>query len=136
MLQREFNTLQYFRPHEFACHCGECGSTGLEMEYLFLVKLDQLRKHLGRPMQITSGYRCSAYNEKISTTGPNGPHTTGRAADVLIKGPEAFHMMQQCTLGGWMTGIGLNQKGPMAKRFIHLDDLVAPGHPRPRVWTY
>jgi hypothetical protein len=32
------------------------------------------------------------------------------------------------------TGIGLKQHGE--GRFIHLDDLHLPAHPRPIVWTY
>lgn len=128
--------IRYFEPSEFACHCGKCGSTGEEMALDFVEKLDDLRHRLGHPLIITSGFRCSLYNDQVSTTGFDGPHTTGRAADVSINGEQAFHLVRQCTLGGWMSGIGINQTGPHLGRFIHLDDLAAPRHPRPRIWTY
>lgn len=127
--------IKHFKPAEFACRCGDCRSDGKEMDTEFIAKLDQLRERSGKAMIITSGYRCPAYNKRISSTGFDGPHTTGRAADVLVSGEDAFHLVQQCVLGGWMTGIGINQKGPYEKRFIHLDDLP-PAHGRPRVWTY
>lgn len=128
--------IRHFDPSEFACHCGECGSTGEEMDIAFVYKLDQLRARTNRPMIITSGYRCPEHNDSVSSTGRDGPHTTGRAADVSISGGEAFYLVQQCSLGGWMSGIGINQKGPHDTRFIHLDDLTGPDRPRPRIWTY
>ncbi len=127
--------IKYFEPGEFACRCGDCDSDGREMDLNFVAALDELRRRFGFPIVITSGYRCPAYNRVVSTTGFDGPHTTGRAADIGISGERAFHLMQQCTLGGWMTGIGLNQTGSHEKRFIHLDDLDGD-RPRPRVWTY
>lgn len=136
MPQLEWSDMEHFKPGEFACRCGECGSDGREMNMEFVFALNQLRERSGRPMKITSGYRCPAYNDRIASTGRDGPHTTGRAADIGISGAPAFHLVQQCSLGGWMNGIGINQKGPHEKRFIHLDDLTAPDHPRPRVWTY
>jgi uncharacterized protein YcbK (DUF882 family) len=131
-----WDMIEHFTPAEFICRCGQCGSTGEEMDLNFVFALDQLRERFGEPMIITSGYRCPAYNDSISTTGLDGPHTTGRAADVSVSGEKAFHLVQQCSLGGWMTGIGINQRGAYEKRFIHLDDLGVPGHPRPRIWTY
>ena len=128
--------IEHFTPEEFACRCGECGSDGTEMNIEFVFKLDQLRERSGRPMHINSGYRCPEYNDRIASTGLDGPHTTGHAVDVRISGETAFHLMQQNTLGGWMQGIGINQKGPHEKRFIHLDDLTGPERPRPRIWSY
>ena len=128
--------IRHFKPAEFACRCGDCGSEGFEMDIVFISALDQLRERSGRAMIITSGYRCPAYNDRISTTGEDGPHTTGRAADVRVSGEPAFRLVQQCSLGGWMSGIGINQRGAHDKRFIHLDDLTGPDHPRPRIWTY
>lgn len=132
----DWDSFNYFERHEFACRCGECDSTGDEMNMGFVELLEQLRDRLGFPLVITSGFRCPAYNALISTTGHDGPHTTGQAADVAIAGENAFRLVQQCTLGGWMRGIGINQRGPYDKRFIHLDNLEGPEHPRPRLWTY
>ena len=126
--------MKHFRLAEFACHCGQCGSDGSEMNETFVAKLDRLRDLCDFPFFVTSGYRCPAHNQTVSTTGPNGPHTTGRAADIHVYGEKAHRLLM--LIGYKMTGIGLNQRGPYGKRFVHLDDLEAPQHPRPRVWTY
>lgn len=127
--------IKHFKPREFACKCGECDSDGTEMQLDYVFKLDDLRERLGAPLIVTSGYRCPAYNQRISNTGPNGPHTTGRASDVKASGLLAFRIVQQCSLGGWFSGIGIHQRGSHGSRFIHLDDLPH-GDTRPRVWTY
>ena len=101
----------------------------------FIDRLDDLREQLGFPLIITSGYRCPKHNNAVSTTGDDGPHTTGRAADVGISGPAALALVRRAT-GDGMQGIGLNQRGPHEKRFVHLDDLQSPEHPRPNLWTY
>lgn len=126
--------IKHFTPGEFACKCGQCGSDGVEMDMEFINKLDQLRERSGLPFRITSGYRCPDHNESVSSTGRDGPHTTGHAADVQLSGSNVHRVMQQACLGGWMTGIGLHQRGAHSGRFIHLDDLVAGN--RPWVWTY
>jgi len=118
-----------FEPHELAC--PSTGSLLLVPE--FMDKLHALRMAYSRPMVITSGYRCPAYNDSLSTTGRDGPHTTGRAVDVLVSGSDA-HRLVGIAIHLGFKGIGLKQKGPHNKRFIHLDDLTEG--PRPWVWTY
>ena len=125
--------LQYFQRREFVCPCG-CGRADMQQD--FVEKLDDLRGRLGFPLVVTSGFRCPEYNAQISTTGRDGPHTTGRAADLAVSHERAFRLLQQSSLGGWFYGIGLRQHGPHGKRFVHVDDLQPPAHPRPRVWTY
>ena len=127
-----WDDVRYFGPHEFACHCGNCGSDGLEMDKRFILRLDQLRAEYGAPLLISSGYRCPAHNNQVSSTGFDGPHTTGHAADIGISGEQAYYLAQQTNF----SGMGINQRGPYEGRFIHLDDLEGPAHPRPRIWTY
>lgn len=121
---------QYFMKADFACrHCGEN-----LMDEGFIDKLDKLRKVLGFALPVTSGYRCSDYNRVISTTGPNGPHTTGRAADIGVRGLQAFMVLSLAQSSADFTGFGFKQHGE--GRFIHLDDLAAPVFPRPNIWSY
>jgi hypothetical protein len=70
----------------------------------------------------------------LSTTGAEGPHTTGRAVDIQLSGPGVYWIIEKALRRGF-TGIGLKQNGTLKKRFLHLDDLGA-GFPRPRIWTY
>jgi zinc D-Ala-D-Ala carboxypeptidase len=123
-------TLRYFRPAEFACkHCHAS-----LMDDLFLRDLDELRHRYGRPLIISSGYRCPHYNDEVSSTGRTGPHTTGCAADVRVARADAYLVLSLALAMGF-TGIGVAQKG--AARFLHLDRLPnAPSQPRPTVWSY
>ncbi len=122
---------KYFKLQEFTCRCG-CGQTNMVPE--FIDKLDALRDKLGFGLTINSGYRCPEYNAKISTTGRNGPHTKGRAADIGVDRGRCYELLAHAKEFGF-TGIGLLQKG--AVRYVHLDDLPpAQGQPRPSVWTY
>ena len=120
----------HFSRHELHCHCG-CGQC--QMDAAFMARLEQLRRAFGKPMRLSSAYRCPDYNARISHTGKTGPHTTGRAVDVLVSGEDAYRLVQLALEHGF-TGIGISQKGPHEKRFIHLDDL--DGTTRPWVWSY
>lgn len=123
--------MKYFHLNEFECRCG-CGRA--EMNPTFLVALDQLRERYGKPLVVTSGYRCPSYNSKVSSTGPTGPHTTGKAADLRVDRGDAYRLLKLALDAGF-TGIGVQQKG--AGRFLHLDMLPSgPGQPRPTVWSY
>jgi len=123
-------TWRHFRREEFACR--HCGLNLISTD--FVTKLDELREQFGRPLIVTSGYRCREHNARVSSTGLNGPHTTGRAADFAVDRGDA-HRLLGLALDMGFTGIGVNQKGD--GRFIHLDDLTdAPGRPRPTVWSY
>lgn len=126
-------TSKYFTLEEMKCRCGKCGSDGSEMKQQFMDKLDAAREKFG-PITIASPYRCPAYNERVSTTGPNGPHTTGRASDVVVSREDAYKLLQIAYEVGF-TGIGVKQTG--ISRYLHFDDLTqAEGYPRPTVWSY
>lgn len=120
---------EYFSKEELQCKCG-CG--GLPEED-FVYKLEKLRDILGFPLPVSSGFRCGSYNNLVSGTGLNGPHTTGRAVDIAVDRARAHALITQALPE--FTGIGVNQKGQ--GRFVHLDDLPnKEGQPRPTVWSY
>jgi uncharacterized protein YcbK (DUF882 family) len=121
-------TLRYFKLDEFKCKC--CGKS--QMDIGTLRKLDNIRHELRKPMLVSSGYRCPHHNDSVSSTGMNGPHTTGQAVDILISGKDAYDLILVAYANG-MTGIGVSQKGPHTSRFIHLDDLETN---RPTIWSY
>lgn len=101
----------------------------------FMDRLEDLRKSFGKPMVVSSGYRCAAHNHSVSHTGTAGPHTTGCAVDIRIGGAEAFELLRLATIQGF-SGVGVSQAGDAGNRFLHLDILTAPRFPRPRVWSY
>ena len=123
--------IKHFSKDEFKCKCG-CNL--VEMSKSFVLRLDHLRERMGTPLAVTSGYRCPQHNVQVSSSGLDGPHTTGRAADLRVMGHDAYRLLQRAPELGF-TGIGVAQKGQ--SRFIHLDDLQAhQGRPRPWVWSY
>jgi uncharacterized protein YcbK (DUF882 family) len=120
--------LRYFKIEEFTCRC--CGVA--DMNPVFLEWLDNLRHQAGFPLVIASGYRCPAHNQAVSSTGPDGPHTTGRAADVRVDRGRARRLMLLAErMDPPVQGLGINQKG--SGRFLHLD---LCDRPEPTVWTY
>ena len=70
-----------FELDEFKCKCG-CEQVKINSDILDLIQ--EARNELG-PLSINSGYRCSTHNASVSSTGPNGPHTTGNSVDIGVK---------------------------------------------------
>jgi len=124
---------EFFSENELACKCPRLHTVGMDPD--FMKKLVELRRFLGFPIILASAYRCPEHNQEVSNTGPNGPHTTGRAIDAKLYGQRAYALVKAAPNFGF-TGIGVNQKGDIGSRFIHLDDLTEMPHPRPWVWSY
>jgi len=117
-----------FKASEF--YCKHCGADGIKEA--LVAKLQALRTEYGKPMNITSGYRCPQHPREITKKVP-GAHALGLAADVALNGPESYRVLALAFKHGF-TGIGVQQKGTEG-RFIHLD--VRNGElPGPTVWSY
>ena len=115
-----------FSPDEVKCsHCGE-----LKIHEDIMDLIQEARNDLG-PLSITSGYRCSTHNAAVSSTGENGPHTTGKSLDISVR--DSQHRQQLITyFAPKVQGLGI------AKSFIHIDLLYEEdGFPgRPNSWVY
>jgi zinc D-Ala-D-Ala carboxypeptidase len=115
-----------FKASEFNCsHCGKN-----EMKPEFMEKLQSLRTSYGKPMRITSGYRCKDHPIEAKKAAP-GAHASGCAADIGVEGADAHRLLKFAMILGF-NGIGVQQKG--TGRFIHLDALTSGV--RPTVWSY
>ena len=126
-----WDSIRYFRESEFACKGAACCGGQSPMDLAFVRKLDNLRDLYDAPLRISSGYRCPIHNQRVSSTGASGPHTTGLAVDIAIDRADAHKLLElACKMG--FAGYGINQKGN-AGRFLHLDDLTEG---RPTTWTY
>jgi zinc D-Ala-D-Ala carboxypeptidase len=116
-----------FSAREFTC--SHCGSEGVQEA--LLDKLQAMRTEYGKPMRITSGYRCPQHPIEAKKSVP-GAHALGLAADIGVEGPEAHRVLALAFKHGF-TGIGVQQKG--TGRFIHVD--IRSGQlPTPSVWSY
>jgi len=117
---------QNFRAAEFNClHCGKN-----EMKADFMLKLQTLRSVYGKPMRVTSGYRCAEHPVEAKKARP-GAHASGCAVDIGVDGADAHQLLKLAMAAGF-SGIGVQQKG--TGRFIHLDTLDSPL--RPNIWSY
>jgi zinc D-Ala-D-Ala carboxypeptidase len=120
----------HFTFDELRCKCG----CRMLPKQDFMDKVEALRVALGFPLEVSSAARCPKHNAKVSSTGSTGPHTTGRAIDLAVRGAQALRVVQAALAAGF-SGIGVQQKG--ASRFIHIDDLPnTPSCPRPTIWSY
>lgn len=120
-----------FSRKELECKCG-CGK--MEMDSDFMHDIQRIRDRLGFPFVVTSAYRCEAHDRSVggSSSPGHGPHTTGRAIDIAIRGANAWKLLQAAA-GDFFRGIGVNQRGD--RRFIHIDD-IKDDTKRPALWSY
>jgi uncharacterized protein YcbK (DUF882 family) len=110
----------HFHSREFACKDG-CG--WIAVDPLLIVRLEELRRRLGRPIRIVSGRRCPIRNALVKGAA-RSRHVHGDGADI----PSSLMVTErQARLVGF-TGIGVNRQGWV----VHVD--TRPG--RVTVWTY
>jgi uncharacterized protein YcbK (DUF882 family) len=103
------------------------------MDQKLMSALDDIRQALGKPIIISSGYRCPNHPIEAKKSKP-GAHATGKAADLAVQGEDAVNVMM-AALFMEIKRIGVQQKG--SGRFIHLD--IADhedGFPTPAIWSY
>ncbi len=76
-------------------------------------KLQLFRDRLGKPITITSGYRCPAHNKAVGGA-KESQHLLGKAADIVVKG------MSPATVAEHAEAIGFGGIGRYAT-FTHVD---------------
>ena len=115
-----------FKPEELSC--SHCGALNIHEDIMDL--LQEARGVLG-PLSITSGYRCPEHNNKISSTGLSGPHTTGKAIDISVRDSQHRKLLIDY-FAPQVQGLGI------AKSFIHIDLLYEEDgfEMRPNSWVY
>jgi len=103
-LSKNFNEL------EFACrHCRQ-----VHVEPELVTKLQALRDALGRPITVTSGYRCPVHNRNVGGA-TQSRHMQGQAADLVVAGVSPAAVAQAADRVG-LGGIGVYKSG-----FTHVD---------------
>ena len=122
---------KYFSKEEMTCKCG-CGQEAMNIEFMGM--LDDLREYYGKPMIVTSGYRCPEHPVEARKKR-RGAHTYGRAVDIAVSGSETHDFLKHVFEQDKFHRIGVAQKGE--GRFIHLDNMIgAEGFPTPWVYSY
>lgn len=63
--------------------------------------LQPIRNYIGKPIQVTSGYRCQTLNNLPTIRGAkNSQHLTGQAADIVIKGMAPKQVIEKIKASG------------------------------------
>lgn len=102
----------------------------MNMNDAFMQKVVAIRRKLGFSFVPTSAFRCPAHNSRVSSTGPNGPHTTGRSIDIRVNSRQRALILKEAAAAG-MTRFGIGRD------FIHIDDLTAAdGFDEDVIWHY
>lgn len=104
------NVSKNFKLVEFECNCG---MKHVRLDSKLLILLQRLRDRLGKPIIITSAYRCPSHNAKVGGASKS-QHLYGTAVDIKVRGisPKEVAKVAQ-TLG--FTGIGTY------RTFTHID---------------
>lgn len=76
-----WDTVKYFKRHEFACKCGKCGGFPAPVSESLVRVLDTLRERFGTPIHVNSGVRCKAHNVSVGGS-KDSRHIYGDAADI------------------------------------------------------
>jgi uncharacterized protein YcbK (DUF882 family) len=120
---------KHFNTKEFECKCGKCDIQYIEPD--LIEKLEKVRELYGKPIIITSAYRCPEHNKSIGGA-LNSSHVNGMAADIqpkLLILDELDELYDICYNIFDNIGDGRN------KRFIHVD--TRPAKPQgKRTWLY
>jgi hypothetical protein len=111
MVHTHAGKLKYFTLREFTCGCG-CGMVSMSGELLLM--LDEARAIAGRPLVITSGYRCRKHNNNVGGS-PTSSHLTGKAVDISCRGDRDRGAIISGLIHAGFRRIGI------AKTFIHAD---------------
>ena len=101
----------HFAEKEFACRC--CGMVIVSME--LVTKLEEMRQAMGKPIIVSSGYRCPRHNRAVGGA-INSYHMKGLAADIHVVGYTAEQLAALAFRFGF-DGIGVYRRG----NYIHVD---------------
>lgn len=122
---------KHFNSSEFECPCKECKNATQYISSELLELLEEVREKYGKPIVVTSGYRCPAHNVNIGGA-KSSSHLAGLAADIspkLITLDELDILYEICY--NTFSNIGDGR----SKKFVHVD-VRPPKLSGKRHWIY
>lgn len=108
---------QNFSSTEFDCHGQGCCSI-TKIDPKLAEYLQQIRKHFGKPVIVTSAYRCEKHNKNIGGA-TKSYHMRGQAADIVVSGVTSQEVAKYAESIG-ILGIGLYETSKDGY-FVHID---------------
>ena len=106
-----------FQFKEFDCHGKGCCSTTIIDEKL-VEYVQRIRDHFGKPVTITSPYRCEVHNRRVGGA-TKSYHMQGKAADIVVQGVASREVAKYAESIG-ILGIGLYETSADGY-FTHID---------------
>lgn len=106
-----------FKASEFLCKGSGCCTEGNVDEKLVEI-LQQIRDHFGKPVRISSAYRCPKWNKKVGGVSKSY-HLSGRAADIKVDNTAPAEVAKFAESIG-VLGIGLYDTDADG-HFVHID---------------
>lgn len=104
----------HFKVREFASNDG---ADDIKVCVALVYLLEEIRQRTGQPVNITSGYRTPAHNQKVGGA-KNSQHMLGKAADIVVGAhTSAAHALQ---IGALAESLGAGGVG-VYKTFTHVD---------------
>ena len=95
---------------------GCCSQTTFDEKLIEI--LQKIREHFGKPVTITSAYRCPTHNKRVG--GATGSyHSKGQAADIVVQGVSSREVAKYAESIG-VLGIGLYETASDGY-FTHVD---------------
>ena len=110
-----------FTSNELRCSC--CGDE--HVQQWALDKLQAIREELGRPLSVTSAYRCENHPVE-SRKKKAGTHNKGIAFDIFVGDGALRYQLISTAIKHGANGVGVSRS------FIHIDFRDTT----PVVWTY
>lgn len=74
-----------FSRWEFACKGKNCCGNSAPVDPLLVNALQQLRDKIGRPIDISCGFRCKVHNAEVPGSASDSQHTLAKAADISVE---------------------------------------------------
>jgi len=121
---------KYFDTREFDCHCDFKECIEQKISKKFITNITEVRKEIEEPLHVNSGFRCSAYQNKLRNQGVNtvvakkSTHELGEAGDVRPHNMDLSEFNKIASKHFKAIGI--------AKNFTHLDTR----DDKERKWNY
>lgn len=108
-----------FNSYEFRCGLGRsCPCSTILIDDKLVEYLQKIRDHFGKPVTITSAYRCPSYNRTVSKA-TSSYHTKGMACDIQVKGVTPREVAKYAESIG-ILGVGLYETDKDGY-FVHID---------------
>ncbi len=108
-----------FYSTEFDCSCNysDCQWTYIDVEHV--EKLQELRENIGKPLKVTSGYRCEKHNKDVGGAS-RSRHKVGDASDIkCTENPESVAKIAESLnfdgIGRYNTFTHLDSRGYKAR---------------------